>query len=198
MEGLQKRFEDELAKFQKMQTGEFHVRYVLKLDQAGWRIERFFSLKTWTSTFLNDSCLNPSWRRTSLSKRSVLKLLILNDRRKVRLTWLFGLFKELDLLKTDDSVYKLIGPILIKQDLTEATQTVQKRIDYIQGEMWALTYLCSSSLGLLVNLTWFWIFRKRLDGAIKDIDEKQESVKENLGKLQQQVQQAKVKMAMKA
>jgi prefoldin beta subunit len=35
-----------------------------------------------------------------------------------------------------DSVYKLIGPVLVKQDLTEAKQNVQKRIDYINGEMY--------------------------------------------------------------
>jgi prefoldin beta subunit len=39
------------------------------------------------------------------------------------------------LLKKDDNVYKLVGPVLLKQELTEAKQTVQKRIDYIQGEM---------------------------------------------------------------
>ena len=43
--------------------------------------------------------------------------------------------QELDLLKKDDVVYKLVGPVLLKQDLIEATQTVQKRIEYIQGEM---------------------------------------------------------------
>ncbi len=43
--------------------------------------------------------------------------------------------KELDLLKKDDLVYKLVGPVLLKQDVIEAQQTVQKRIDYIQGEM---------------------------------------------------------------
>lgn len=43
--------------------------------------------------------------------------------------------KELDLLKKDDAIYKLVGPVLLKQDLIEANQNVQKRIDYIQGEM---------------------------------------------------------------
>lgn len=43
--------------------------------------------------------------------------------------------KELDLLKGEDTVYKLVGPVLLKQDLVEALQTVDKRIDYIQGEM---------------------------------------------------------------
>jgi prefoldin beta subunit len=45
------------------------------------------------------------------------------------------LLQELDLLKGDDSVFKLVGPVLLKQDLVEAQQTVAKRIEYINGEM---------------------------------------------------------------
>ncbi len=33
------------------------------------------------------------------------------------------------------NVYKLMGPVLVKQDLEEAMQTVQKRLDYINSEM---------------------------------------------------------------
>jgi hypothetical protein len=29
----------------------------------------------------------------------------------------------------------MVGPVLLKQELPEANQNVQKRIDYIQGEM---------------------------------------------------------------
>ena len=47
----------------------------------------------------------------------------------------FFITKELDLLKNEDVVFKLVGPVLLKQDVIEAQQTVQKRIDYIQGEM---------------------------------------------------------------
>jgi prefoldin beta subunit len=36
-------------------------------------------------------------------------------------------------------VYKLVGPVLLKQDLIEAVQTVEKRISYIQGEMYKKT-----------------------------------------------------------
>lgn len=42
---------------------------------------------------------------------------------------------ELDLLKEDGEVYKLIGPVLLKQDLEEAKQNVGKRMDYILGEV---------------------------------------------------------------
>lgn len=43
--------------------------------------------------------------------------------------------QELDLIDDSAVVYKLIGPALIRQDLEEARQNVNKRIDYIQQEM---------------------------------------------------------------
>jgi len=125
MDAIQKKFEDELAKFQKTQTD-----------------------------------LNKH-----ISQRQILESQ-LTENKFVK--------EELDLLKKDDTVYKLVGPVLLKQDLVEAVQTVEKRIDYIQGEI------------------------KRHETAIKDTEAKQESIKETLNKFQQQIQQAKVKMAMKA
>nr|CAG4645306.1 EOG090X0MQF [Leptodora kindtii] len=85
-----------------------------------------------------------------------------------------GVKEELALLETDSNIYKLIGPVLVKQDLDEARQNVKKRIDYITGEL------------------------KRLDKTIEDLDRKQDGQREVLGKLQQQMQQAQVKAAMKA
>ena len=43
--------------------------------------------------------------------------------------------QELDRLEADAKVFKMMGPVLMKQDLEEAKQTVGKRIDYINGEM---------------------------------------------------------------
>ncbi|KAJ3090151.1 hypothetical protein HK100_007532, partial [Physocladia obscura] len=42
--------------------------------------------------------------------------------------------KEFDAIKDDATVYKLIGPVLVKQDRPEATANVSKRIEYITGE----------------------------------------------------------------
>ena len=42
---------------------------------------------------------------------------------------------ELKLLSDDSTVFKKIGPCLIKQDMFEATSNVEKRIDYIQQEL---------------------------------------------------------------
>ena len=41
----------------------------------------------------------------------------------------------MDRLEADAPVYKMMGPVLVKQDNEEAKQTVQKRIDYISAEM---------------------------------------------------------------
>ena len=42
---------------------------------------------------------------------------------------------ELDLLKPGNEVFKLIGPVLVKQDLVEAKQNVAKRMEYINNEL---------------------------------------------------------------
>ncbi|KAB2637200.1 hypothetical protein ACFX13_037230 [Malus domestica] len=72
--------------------------------------------------------------------------------------------KELDLLSEDANVFKLIGPVLVKQDLAEARANVRKRIEYISAEL------------------------KRLDATLQDLEEKQNSKKETILKLQQRAQ----------
>ncbi|KAL8214081.1 hypothetical protein R6Q57_003530 [Mikania cordata] len=62
--------------------------------------------------------------------------------------------KELDLLNDDANVYKLIGPVLVKQDLAEANANVRKRIEYISAEL------------------------KRLDSTLQDLEGKQNIKKE--------------------
>ncbi|KAK7353228.1 hypothetical protein VNO80_18669 [Phaseolus coccineus] len=72
--------------------------------------------------------------------------------------------KELDLLREDANVYKLIGPVLVKQDLAEANANVRKRIEYISAEL------------------------KRLDATVQDLEEKQNSKRDTILKLQQRIQ----------
>ena len=43
--------------------------------------------------------------------------------------------QELELAPEDAKVYKLIGPTLIKQDPVEAKSNVNKRLDFIKGEL---------------------------------------------------------------
>ncbi|KAG8036645.1 hypothetical protein G9C98_003967 [Cotesia typhae] len=81
---------------------------------------------------------------------------------------------ELYLLKSSNEVFKLIGPVLIKQDLNEAKQNVNKRIEFITNEL------------------------KRVDTLINDLDAKQESQRESLDKLQQMFQMAQQKAAAEA
>uniref|UniRef100_A0A0E0G490 Prefoldin subunit 6 n=1 Tax=Oryza nivara TaxID=4536 RepID=A0A0E0G490_ORYNI len=64
--------------------------------------------------------------------------------------------QELELVNDEANVYKLIGPVLVKQDLAEAKANVKKRIEYISAEL------------------------KRMDRALKDLEEKQNSKKESV------------------
>ena len=42
---------------------------------------------------------------------------------------------ELELLEPESNVYKLVGPIMAKQDLTESKGNVKERIKFLDGEM---------------------------------------------------------------
>ncbi|KAJ8038911.1 Prefoldin subunit 6 [Holothuria leucospilota] len=77
--------------------------------------------------------------------------------------------EELLLLEADSKVYKMMGPVLVQQDLEEAKQNVNKRIEYISGEI------------------------KRHDSLIKELEKKQEDFREKLSKLQQDFQKAQAK-----
>jgi len=72
--------------------------------------------------------------------------------------------EELDCLEDSADIYKLIGPALVRQELQEAKQNVDKRIGYISGEL------------------------KRHDEALKDLEKKLEERRDNLATLQNQMQ----------
>lgn len=75
-----------------------------------------------------------------------------------------NVLEEMNLLAEDkNTVYKLIGPILVKQSLTESKQNVSKRIDYISNEL------------------------KKCNERIVTAEKDQDKHRENLGKLQQQL-----------
>ncbi|KAM7418097.1 hypothetical protein PAMA_017641 [Pampus argenteus] len=74
--------------------------------------------------------------------------------------------EELDLLSSTNTVYKLIGPVLVKQDLDEAKATVTKRLEYINGEI------------------------QRYETLLKDMEKKSEQHREVLSSLQQEFQKA--------
>lgn len=74
--------------------------------------------------------------------------------------------EELDMLDSANIVYKLIGPVLVKQDPDEAKATVAKRLEYINGEI------------------------QRYDTLLKDMEKKSEQHREVLSSLQQEFQKA--------
>jgi len=46
--------------------------------------------------------------------------------------------QELSFLEEDAAVYKLVGPVLLKQDLAESKSNVEKRIAFIKGQLYVL------------------------------------------------------------
>ncbi|KAJ8903824.1 hypothetical protein NDN08_000357 [Rhodosorus marinus] len=73
--------------------------------------------------------------------------------------------QELSLLKDDAEVFKLIGPVLIKQDLLEAKGNVSKRINFITSEM------------------------KRTDDQMALLEQKQETKRKQIMDLQMKLQE---------
>ncbi|XP_058067021.1 probable prefoldin subunit 6 [Anopheles bellator] len=73
-----------------------------------------------------------------------------------------SILEELQMLKPTNTVYKLYGPVLVKQELDESKQNVAKRIEYITKEL------------------------KRCSENINQLEQKQDKYRANLQKLQQQ------------
>ncbi|KAI8996217.1 Prefoldin beta-like protein, partial [Trametes punicea] len=61
--------------------------------------------------------------------------------------------KEFAQLTEENTVYKLVGPVLVKQDQAEAKQNVDTRLEFIKSEI------------------------KRVEGQLKDLGEKSEKKK---------------------
>lgn len=59
--------------------------------------------------------------------------------------------QELDLLGDDAKVYKLIGPVLLKQDVVESKSNVNKRLEFINNELYVSVF-CSDPLVLWLKL----------------------------------------------
>uniref|UniRef100_A0A8D2ARN5 Prefoldin subunit 6 n=1 Tax=Sciurus vulgaris TaxID=55149 RepID=A0A8D2ARN5_SCIVU len=102
---------------------------------------------------------SPPW--LSLSKRSC--------REKWRNTNSYK--KELALLDGSNVVFKLLGPVLVKQELGEARATVGKRLDYITAEI------------------------KRYETQLRDLERQSEQQRETLAQLQQEFQRAQAAKA---
>ena len=51
-----------------------------------------------------------------------------------------GVQKEFSLLPPESSIYKLVGPVLLKQERSEAVMAVEGRLEFIEKEMYALLH----------------------------------------------------------
>ncbi|USW59482.1 Putative prefoldin beta [Septoria linicola] len=76
-----------------------------------------------------------------------------------------GVQNEFANLDDDAAIYKLVGPVLLKQDTAEAKSTVEGRLEFIGGEI------------------------KRFEENIKAMQEKSESTKMEIMQIQSQMQQ---------
>lgn len=72
--------------------------------------------------------------------------------------------KEFKTLSNDSNIYKLVGPVLLKQDRDNAKRTVDGRLEFIGKEV------------------------KRVEATIKELQEKSEKMRGELAALQQKVQ----------
>ncbi|CAL8577989.1 Prefoldin subunit 6 [Xanthoria parietina] len=75
--------------------------------------------------------------------------------------------KEFNILSDDSTIYKLIGPVLLKQEKTEAESAVDGRLDFIEKEI------------------------KRVEQLISDMQEQSEGKKMEVYQLQMKMQEAK-------
>ncbi|CAO1438010.1 unnamed protein product [Diamesa serratosioi] len=76
-----------------------------------------------------------------------------------------SVLEELNKLSEDkNTVYKLMGPILVKQSLTDSQQNITKRIDFISNEL------------------------QKCNDFLQNVESQQDKHRENLGQLQQQLQ----------
>lgn len=81
------------------------------------------------------------------------------------------LVQEFAQLTSGNTVYKLIGPVLVKQDQAEAKSNVNTRLDFIRSEMSGFSPNSTSSE--LTNKP----CSQRVEGQIKDVEQKQEKKK---------------------
>ncbi|PYH98291.1 putative prefoldin subunit 6 [Aspergillus ellipticus CBS 707.79] len=76
-----------------------------------------------------------------------------------------GVQKEFDSLSDDSNIYKLIGPVLLKQDKKEAIMAVNGRLEFIEKEI------------------------KRIEGQIEENQNKSDEKRSQIVQFQTQVQQ---------
>ncbi|KAI4799195.1 hypothetical protein E4T44_09729 [Aureobasidium sp. EXF-8845] len=94
-----------------------------------------------------------------------------------------GVKSEFATLDDDANIYKLVGPILLKQDTSEAKSTVDGRLEYIDKEMCVALTLPSTPFILTTR-------SNRIEKQISDIQAKSEEKKMAVFQLQTDIQQS--------
>ena len=74
--------------------------------------------------------------------------------------------QELALLDSSTNVYKMVGPVLIKNSLEDANETVSKRLEFINGE------------------------KKRLEEKAKELETRGNAIASKVQQMQSKLQQA--------
>lgn len=77
--------------------------------------------------------------------------------------------EELELLDDTNTIFKLLGPVLVRQDMEDARVTVAKRLQYITGEI------------------------KRYEQQMQEMEKRSEQQRELLARLQHDFQRAQSK-----
>ncbi|KAJ2451830.1 Prefoldin subunit 6 [Coemansia sp. RSA 2336] len=72
--------------------------------------------------------------------------------------------KEFKLLKDGARIYKMIGPVLVPQEKTEAEANVEKRLEFIRGEI------------------------KRVEKRLEELSDEQQKISMNAYRLQMEIQ----------
>uniref|UniRef100_A0A3P9LB53 Prefoldin subunit 6 n=1 Tax=Oryzias latipes TaxID=8090 RepID=A0A3P9LB53_ORYLA len=112
--------------------------------------------------------LKAELEKYSQVQKDVSKSMSVRQKLETQLTENNIVKEELDLLDSSNTIYKLIGPVLVKQDLDEAKATVTKRLEYINGEI------------------------QRYETLLKDMEKRADDHREVLTSLQQELHKAQV------
>ncbi|CAK7270990.1 Prefoldin subunit 6 [Sporothrix epigloea] len=84
------------------------------------------------------------------------KLVVNQQRLNAQKTENEGVKREFEKLQDGETIYKLVGPVLLKQDKLEANSTVKGRLDFIDKEI------------------------ERLEGEIQESNNKMDAIKDRI------------------
>ncbi|KAK4053565.1 Prefoldin subunit 6 [Microbotryomycetes sp. JL201] len=93
--------------------------------------------------------------------------------------------KEFGALTPSNQIYKLVGGVLLKQEQVEAKANVDKRLEFIQGEI----NVELGRVAAIVTDVNIMMGSGRVEATLKELDGKMEKKRQHLVELQTQLQQ---------